>query len=138
MLKVKFTGAIKGVTGSCTWLWHTESDTQMLVDCGMHQGAHEEEWNNRKAFEFDASQIKYVLLTHAHIDHCGLLPKLIKEGFRGWVYCTEATRDVAKEMLTDAARLSELFTLKDVEKINWHPISAELRQQAQNGGDGIA
>lgn len=122
MLKVKFTGAIKGVTGSCTWLWHTESDTQMLVDCGMHQGAHEEEWNNRKAFEFDASQIKYVLLTHAHIDHCGLLPKLIKEGFSGWVYCTEATRDIAKEMLTDAARLSELFTLNDVEKINWHPI----------------
>lgn len=122
MLKVKFAGAIKGVTGSCTWLWHTESDTQMLVDCGMHQGSHEEEWINRKAFEFDSSQIKYVLLTHAHIDHCGLLPKLIKEGFRGWVYCTEATRLVAEEMLIDAARLSELFTLEDVEKIHWHAI----------------
>ncbi|KAA1172796.1 MBL fold metallo-hydrolase [Marinobacter salinexigens] len=122
MLKVKFVGAIHGVTGSCSWLWHTESDTQLLIDCGIHQGPHHIEWLNRKAFPFKASEIQYVLLTHAHLDHCGLIPKLVSEGFRGWVYCTQATKEVAKELLADAAKISQLYSQNDVEGINWHAI----------------
>ncbi|RVU32875.1 MBL fold metallo-hydrolase [Neptunomonas marina] len=122
MLKVKFLGAYEGITGSCSWLWHTDSDTQFLVDCGMHQGTHEEEWKNYKPFEFEARKIQYVLLTHAHIDHCGLLPKLVKNGFKGWVYCTQATRDIAELMLRDAAKISDLFNESDVNLIKWHVI----------------
>lgn len=126
MLKVKFLGAIKGVTGSCSWLWHTDSDTQLLVDCGMHQGVHELEWLNSKDFsEFNPKEIQYVILTHAHIDHCGLLPKLIREGFKGWVYCTEATRDIAREMLLDSAKISGLYTPEDVKKLTWHVIDRD-------------
>jgi len=77
MLKIKFVGAIEGVSGSCTWLHHTNSDTQFLVDCGMHQGTEREEWANNQEFPFQAARLKYVLLTHAHIDHCGLLPRLV-------------------------------------------------------------
>jgi metallo-beta-lactamase family protein len=122
MLKVKFIGAIHGVTGSCSWLWHTDSDTQFLVDCGIHQGPHHIEWLNRKAFPFSPSEIQYVLLTHAHLDHCGLIPKLVAEGFRGWVYCTQATKEVAQELLADAAKISNLYSQDDVDGINWHVI----------------
>jgi metallo-beta-lactamase family protein len=124
MLKVKFIGASEGVTGSCSWLWHTDSNTQLLVDCGMNQGTHEEEWKNYQPFEFNAKHIQYVLLTHAHIDHCGLLPKLIKSGFKGWVYCTQATKEVAELMLRDAAKINDLFYEADVNLIKWHVIDA--------------
>ncbi|WP_299181944.1 MBL fold metallo-hydrolase [uncultured Neptuniibacter sp.] len=124
MLKVKFIGASEGVTGSCAWLWHTDSDTQFLVDCGMHQGSHDELWKNYQSFEFDPRNIKYVLLTHAHIDHCGLIPKLVKGGFKGWVYCTQATKDVAMHMLKDAAKLSDLYNESDIQLIKWHVIDS--------------
>ncbi|TNE94835.1 MBL fold metallo-hydrolase [Porticoccus sp.] len=124
MLKIKFIGATKWITGSCSWLWHTDSNTQFLVDCGMHQGTHEEQWNNYQPFEFDATRIQYVLLTHAHIDHCGLLPKLIQNGFKGWVYCTQATREIAELMLRDSAKVSDLFKESDVDKIKWHAIDS--------------
>ncbi|WP_210397370.1 MBL fold metallo-hydrolase [Motiliproteus sediminis] len=124
MLKVKFIGATQGVTGSCSWLWHTESDTQLLIDCGLNQGRHEDEWHNYQDFEFNPKEIKYVLLTHAHIDHCGLLPKLIQGGFKGWVYCTQATRDLAKVMLADTANNSDLFTRSEVDAIKWVAIDA--------------
>ncbi|MDP2243426.1 MBL fold metallo-hydrolase [Pseudomonas sp.] len=119
MLKIKFVGAIEGVSGSCTWLHHTDSDTQFLVDCGMHQGNEREEWANRQAFPFQAARLKYVLLTHAHIDHCGLLPRLVREGFTGQVYATRATRELTELMLLDAARVSGMFTEQEVKQIHW-------------------
>lgn len=119
MLKIKFVGAIEGVSGSCTWLHHTDSDTQFLVDCGMHQGTEREEWANSQAFPFQAARLKYVLLTHAHIDHCGLLPRLIREGFTGMVYATRATREITELMLLDAARVSGMFTEHEVKQIRW-------------------
>lgn len=119
MLKIKFVGAIEGVSGSCTWLHHTDSDTQFLVDCGMHQGTEREEWHNRQAFPFQAARLKYVLLTHAHIDHCGLLPRLVREGFTGQVYATRATRELTELMLLDAARVSGMFTEDQVKQIRW-------------------
>jgi len=105
MLAMKFVGAIQGVTRSCSRFWHTESGTQFAVDCGIHQGPHHIEWLNRNVFSFSPSEIQYVLLTHAHIDHCGLIPKLVSEGFRGWVHCTQATKEVAIELLTGAANI---------------------------------
>lgn len=119
MLKIKFVGAIEGVSGSCTWLHHTDSDTQFLVDCGMHQGTEREEWANSQAFPFQAARLKYVLLTHAHIDHCGLLPRLVREGFTGMVYATRATRELTELMLLDAARVSGMFTEHEVKQIRW-------------------
>lgn len=126
MLKMKFVGAIEGVSGSCTWLHHTESDTQLLVDCGLHQGDEREEWANNKAFPFQANQLKYVLLTHAHIDHCGLLPRLVREGFSGLVYATRATRELTEVMLLDAARVSKAFTEAEVKGIRWSVLDDDL------------
>ncbi|MGM8935540.1 MBL fold metallo-hydrolase [Pseudomonas neustonica] len=126
MLKIKFVGAIEGVSGSCTWLHHTDSDTQFLVDCGMHQGDEREEWANRQAFPFQPERLKYVLLTHAHIDHCGLLPRLVREGFTGLVYATRATRELTELMLLDAARLSDMFTKHEVKQIRWSIIDDDL------------
>lgn len=126
MLKIKFVGAIEGVSGSCTWLHHTDSDTQFLVDCGMHQGDEREEWANRQAFPFKADQLKYVLLTHAHIDHCGLLPRLVREGFTGLVYATRATRELTELMLLDSARVSGMYTKQDVEQIRWSILDDDL------------
>lgn len=126
MLKIKFVGAIEGVSGSCTWLHHTDSDTQFLVDCGMHQGDEREEWANRQAFPFQPERLKYVLLTHAHIDHCGLLPRLVREGFTGLVYATRATRELTELMLLDAARLSDMFTKHEVKQIRWSIVDDDL------------
>lgn len=126
MLKIKFVGAIEGVSGSCTWLHHTDSDTQFLVDCGMHQGAEREEWANRQAFPFQAAHLKYVLLTHAHIDHCGLLPRLVREGFTGLVYATRATRELTELMLLDAAGVSGTFTEQEVKQIRWSVLDDDL------------
>ncbi|SFU17972.1 MULTISPECIES: MBL fold metallo-hydrolase [Pseudomonas] len=126
MLKIKFVGAIEGVSGSCTWLHHTDSDTQFLVDCGMHQGDEREEWANSQAFPFQAARLKYVLLTHAHIDHCGLLPRLVREGFSGLVYATRATRELTELMLLDAARVSGMFTGQEVKQIRWSVLDDDL------------
>jgi len=120
MLKVNFVGAVEDVSGSCTWLHHTDSDTQFLVDCGMNQGSNLSAWKNNQPFPFDPKQIKYVLLTHAHIDHCGLLPKLLQENFCGLVYATRATRDLTEIMLLDSAKVNG--TPDDIERIksiNW-------------------
>lgn len=126
MLKIKFVGAIEGVSGSCTWLHHTDSDTQFLVDCGMHQGTAREEWANNQAFPFQAAHLKYVLLTHAHIDHCGLLPRLVREGFTGLVYATRATRELTELMLLDAARVSGMSTEQEVRQIRWSVLDDDL------------
>lgn len=126
MLKIKFVGAIEGVSGSCTWLHHTDSETQFLVDCGMHQGTEREEWANSQPFPFQAARLKYVLLTHAHIDHCGLLPRLVREGFTGLVYATRATRELTELMLLDAARVSGMFTEHEVKQIRWSVLDDDL------------
>ena len=79
----------------------------MLIDCGLYQGGHELEEENSAAFGFDPQAIDYVLLTHAHLDHCGRLPLLVKRGFRGEILATAATRELARVVLLDAAHLQE-------------------------------
>lgn len=119
-LYIKFLGAIGQVTGSCTWLYHEPSDTQFLVDCGMNQGEADGDQKNKAAFPFDPSQIKFILLTHAHIDHCGLIPKLYKEGFRGKVHCLSVTAELTKLSLDDTSKLSGgLYNKDDVESIKF-------------------
>lgn len=105
MMKLSFHGADRGVTGSCHML--ECADRRILVDCGMFQGSRELSEENADAFEFDPSAIDYVLLTHAHLDHCGRLPLLAKRGFRGEVIATSATRELARLVLVDAAHLQE-------------------------------
>ena len=99
-MKMKQLGAIGTVTGSCTLCIHEETGTEFLVDCGMMQGAHQE-FEMRQPFEFDPRRIKFVLLTHAHMDHCGMLPILRARGFTGKIYCTTATMRLTQAQLQD-------------------------------------
>ena len=118
---MKFIGAVSGsLTGSCTFLHHLESNTNILVDCGMFQGEVKAEKKNAEDFIFDASKIDIVLLTHAHVDHCGLLPKLYKDdGFTGKVITTEATAKIAKLMMLDAGKISCLYREDHCEKVDF-------------------
>lgn len=100
-----FLGAAREVTGSC-FLAHA-GGVRFLVDCGLFQGGREAEEKNRAFPPFDPEAIDFVLLTHAHIDHSGLLPRLVTLGFRGPVYCTSATADLLAVMLPDAAFIQE-------------------------------
>lgn len=104
MATLRFLGAARNVTGSCCLL--EAEGARLLVDCGLFQERkfQERNWN---PFPVEPSSLQAVLLTHAHLDHCGLLPKLVKEGFRGRVYCTAATAEMARYVLLDSGRLQE-------------------------------
>src|SRR5512133_2039586 len=103
-MKIRFLGAARQVTGTCFHL--STNGMQMLIDCGMQQGEHAYD-GNRSAFPFHPSEIDYLILTHAHIDHSGLIPKLVKEGFRGPILTSRATADLVSIMLYDSAHIQE-------------------------------
>lgn len=105
-MQVTFCGAARQVTGSC-FLFETDS-SRFLVDCGMFQGNRETRDRNLAAFAFDARRLGFVILTHAHIDHGGLLPRLHAEGFRGRIYMTKATRDLVSVLLPDSAYVQQV------------------------------
>jgi metallo-beta-lactamase family protein len=120
-MKIRFIGPLGKVTGSCTWMHDEANDWNFLVDCGMQQGERTAEGWNACDWPFDPAEIKFVILTHAHIDHSGLIPMLYRKGFRGLVYCSRETAEIAKILLPDAAELSDIgFTAKDVDAIRWH------------------
>jgi metallo-beta-lactamase family protein len=145
---ITFFGAAENVTGSCFLL--TVDGIRVLVDCGLYQ---ERDFRDRNfdPFPVPASQIDAVLVTHAHIDHCGRLPKLIKEGFRGKIYCTHATKEIASIVLLDCGHIQEedaaykrkrhkkqgktpsrpveaLYTVEDAEKTLPHFSSVDYKQ----------
>jgi metallo-beta-lactamase family protein len=104
-LTLSFHGAARTVTGSCMEFCH--DGKRLLVDCGLFQGSRTLEALNRATFPFDASQVDAVILTHAHIDHSGLLPRLVADGFAGQIWCTQPTCDLLEFMLADAGRIQE-------------------------------
>ena len=118
-MKIKFCGASEGVTGSCHLI--STEEHKILLDCGQFQGGKPMEAMNREAFPFTPEEIECVVLSHAHIDHCGRLPLLAKRGFRGQIYCTDATADLLEVMLRDSAYIHE----KDAE--------AQSRKNARKG-----
>ncbi len=133
-MKIRFLGANSSVTGSCHLI--TTKKHRFLLDCGMFQGSDEMDELNSRDFDFDPSEIDFMFLSHAHIDHSGRIPLLVKRGFRGSIYCTDATADLLKIMLKDSASIQErevewknrksqragkplvepLYTMKDVEE----------------------
>lgn len=104
-IELSFHGAAQTVTGSCMEL--SRGGQRLLIDCGLFQGSRGLEKLNHEPFPFRASAIDAVVLTHAHIDHSGLLPRLVAEGFSGPIWCTAQTRDLLAYMLPDAARIQE-------------------------------
>lgn len=130
-MKITFLGAAREVTGAAFLI--ESGDLRILIDCGMFQGGPEADTKNRAAFEFDPARIDFALVTHAHLDHCGRLPLLAARGYRGAVYATSATCDLAAIMLKDSAHIQEheaawaakrgkaaanplLYTITDVEQ----------------------
>ncbi len=105
-MRVEFLGGVRTVTGSATLL--EKGSLKWLVDCGLFQGSKELGEKNWKIESYQAQHLSFVLLTHAHIDHSGLIPKLVQEGFRGKVICTKATRDLCEVMLEDSAHIQEM------------------------------
>jgi metallo-beta-lactamase family protein len=105
MMNIQFHGAAGEVTGSCYLV--SGNGLRFLVDCGMFQGGREAGQKNIRALPFDVRSLDFVLVTHAHIDHSGLLPRLVMLGYKGPIYTTEATIDLLKVMLLDSAHIQE-------------------------------
>jgi len=105
-MKITFLGAARTVTGSNFLV--EAAGKKFLVDCGMYQGRAQDEWENSTPFEFNINEIDFVLLTHAHIDHSGRIPKLYKEGYRNKIYATKATCDLCTIMLPDSGHIQEM------------------------------
>lgn len=106
-MKIKFYGAAGCVTGSCHIL--TINGKKILLDCGLYQG-HDDKLKENETFDFEPKEIDYVLLSHAHIDHSGRIPFLYKNGFKGEIICTEATKDLCSVMLPDSGHIQEMET----------------------------
>jgi metallo-beta-lactamase family protein len=118
VVQISFHGADRGVTGSCHLV--ECSGKRILIDCGLYQGSRELDEENAEPFGFNPASIDYVLLTHAHLDHCGRLPLLVKRGFRGEIIATSASRELTRLVLLDAAHLLE----------------EDARHRARHGGAG--
>ena len=112
-MKIQFCGAARNVTGSCHLVTLDDGFT-VLLDCGLFQGRGEDVWENNNKWFFDPASIDMLILSHAHIDHSGRIPKLVRDGFNGTIVCTHATRSLCSIMLMDSAYIQ----VRDVEYYN--------------------
>lgn len=118
-MQISFYGAAQTVTGSQHLI--TVNGQRILLDCGLYQGKREEAWRRNRELPFEAATVDAMVLSHAHIDHSGNIPNLVKQGFRGKIVCTAATADLCRYMLPDSGHIQE----EDVEYVN--------RQRRRNG-----
>ncbi|HEX7676017.1 MAG TPA: MBL fold metallo-hydrolase [Bdellovibrio sp.] len=149
-MELSFLGGAGTVTGSKFLLSH--NGEQILIDCGMFQGLKQFRLLNWDKIDVDTKQLKAIILTHAHLDHCGALPLIVRQGFRGPIFCTSPTKEIAKIVLLDAAKIQmeeadyankkrfskhspakPLFDLDDVEKVFPLFKSLELYRKTEIG-----
>jgi metallo-beta-lactamase family protein len=124
-MNIKFAGAARMVTGSAHLLT-LSNGYRILLDCGLAQGKGREIWDINNTWHFDPKSVDAVILSHAHIDHSGRLPQLVKEGFKGCIHCTHATRSLCAIMLADSAKIQE----RDVE---WHNQKMKKKRKKKRG-----
>ena len=137
-MKINFWGAAQTVTGSMHLI--TVNDRRLLLECGMFQGHRQDTYERNLNFPFDPKSIDAVILSHAHIDHSGNLPNLVKQGFEGPIYCTNATKDLIQIMLLDSGHIQEadaqyinkknkrkglppikpIYTQRDADQVKWY------------------
>jgi metallo-beta-lactamase family protein len=130
-MELTFLGGARTVTGSRHLV--DTGRAKVLVDCGMFQGGPDESMRNRVPLGVDPATLDAVVLTHAHLDHCGLLPLLVREGFRGRIWCTAATAELARLVLLDSARLQEEFAKRHARRERRDPdrAAADERRDEQ-------
>lgn len=151
-MEINFLGATGTVTGSKYLL--SSGSTQILIDCGLFQGLKQLRLRNWDRLPIDLSALTAVVLTHAHIDHSGYLPLLVKQGYKGKVYCSAATRELCSILLPDSGRLQEeqaeytnhhafskhhpalpLYTQEDAELALQHLVAVDFKQDILIGGE---
>ena len=103
-MKIAFHGAARTVTGSKHLITLTNGK-KYLLDCGMFQGMGKETDELNRNFGFNAADVDYLVLSHAHVDHCGLIPKLVKDGFHGKIFSTDATKELSGILMADSAEI---------------------------------
>ncbi|NTE03594.1 MBL fold metallo-hydrolase [Agrobacterium tumefaciens] len=132
-MKIAFHGAARTVTGS-KHLITLDNNTQILLDCGLFQGMGHVTEKLNDFFGFDVKAVTYVILSHAHIDHCGLLPKLVADGFSGKIFCTAATMDLGRILMMDSAKIQ----MQDAEFSNRHIREGEEMEEALYTDEDVA
>ncbi len=133
LMKIAFHGAARTVTGS-KHLITLDNNTQILLDCGLFQGMGHVTERLNDFFGFDVKSVNYVILSHAHIDHCGLLPKLVADGFNGKIFCTAATMDLGRILMMDSAKIQ----MQDAEFSNRHRREGEEMEEALYTDEDVA
>ena len=122
-MQIQFLGGATTVTGSQFLL--TTDRAQVLIDCGMFQGSPNESVRNRIPFAYEPGDLDAVLLTHAHLDHCGLLPLLVKDGYKGRIHATAGTIELATLVLLDSGKLHEEFAKREARWEKRHPTRSQ-------------
>jgi metallo-beta-lactamase family protein len=125
-MEIRFIGPLGCVTGSCAWMRDDRMGVSFLIDCGMQQGEATSAAWNEQAWPFRPNELDFVVLTHPHIDHCGLLPRLYRDGFTGTVYATRETAELATVLLLDSVQHGAPYAKRDVARIHWHEHAGSL------------
>ncbi len=154
-MKLHFLGASGGIVTGSSYVMEFPNGINVMVDCGMFQGEERVEELNNREWPVPPESIKFFLLTHAHLDHTGLIPKLSRDGFKGKIYCTDATKQLAEIILMDAAKIQEedakrhddseslvrhtgpLYTQEDVENL-MSQFETQTYNQMVEVGDGFS